>query len=70
MIYHMIVLLFNSVFQGNSFRGDKPNTLGIKAEQLTPEVWDYVFFKDAKYPAKCGIKKEALDVMRREFEYW
>ncbi|KAF7287224.1 hypothetical protein GWI33_002043 [Rhynchophorus ferrugineus] len=58
------------LLQGNSFRGDKPNVLGIKAEKLTPEVWDYVFFKDAKYPSNCGIKKESLDRMKREFEYW
>ncbi|XP_066146894.1 leucine--tRNA ligase, cytoplasmic [Euwallacea fornicatus] len=58
------------LLQGNSFRGSKPNALGIKAEQLTPEVWDYIFFKDAKYPLKCSIKKESLDLMKREFEFW
>ncbi|XP_018328827.1 leucine--tRNA ligase, cytoplasmic [Agrilus planipennis] len=58
------------LLQGNTFKGDKPNALGIKAEQLTPEVWDYVFFKNVPYPAKCGIKKEYLDLMKREFEYW
>ncbi|KAL1506028.1 hypothetical protein ABEB36_005464 [Hypothenemus hampei] len=58
------------LIQGNSFRGDKPNLFNIKPEQLTPQVWDYVFYKDAKYPSNCEIKKEALDIMRREFEYW
>lgn len=52
------------------FRGNKPNNLGIKAEQLTSEVWDYIFMKGAKFPANCGIKKESLDKMKREFEYW
>ncbi|KAI4462763.1 leucyl-trna synthetase [Holotrichia oblita] len=56
--------------QGNSFRGDKPNILGIKAEQLTPEVWDYIFFKGKPFPSKSGIKKDALDQMRREFQFW
>ncbi|KAB0798864.1 hypothetical protein PPYR_06746 [Photinus pyralis] len=56
--------------QGNSFKGDKPNQLGIKAEQMTPEVWDYVFFKNSLYPSKSGIKKETLDLLRREFEFW
>lgn len=51
-------------------RGEKPNVLDIKAEQLTPDVWDYIFLKGAKYPAKSGIKKESLDLMKREFEYW
>ncbi|XP_048523104.1 leucine--tRNA ligase, cytoplasmic [Dendroctonus ponderosae] len=58
------------LLQGNSFRGDKPNALGIKAEQMTPAVWDYIFFKNSKYPANCGIKKELLDTMKREFEFW
>lgn len=56
--------------QGNSFRADKPNILGIKAEQLVPEVWDYIFFNGKPFPAKSGIKKDALDQMRREFQYW
>lgn len=58
------------LIQGNSFKGDKPNKLNIKAEQMTPEVWDYIFLKNVKYPAKCGIKKESLDLMKREFEFW
>lgn len=58
------------LIQGNSFKGDKPNKLNIKGEQMTPDVWDYVFFKNAEYPEKCGIKRESLDLMRREFEFW
>ncbi|XP_063905873.1 leucine--tRNA ligase, cytoplasmic [Zophobas morio] len=58
------------LLQGNTFRANKPNALSIKPEQMTPEVWDYVFFKDAPFPAKCGIKKESLDLMKREFEFW
>ncbi|KAJ8952428.1 hypothetical protein NQ318_014520 [Aromia moschata] len=57
MAYYTVAHLL----QGNSFKGDKPNVLGIQADQLTPEVWDYVFFKDAKYPQNCRIKKESLD---------
>ncbi|CAH0561246.1 unnamed protein product [Brassicogethes aeneus] len=55
--------------QGNTFRGNKPNQLKIKPEQMTPEVWDYIFFKEAKMP-KTDISKESLDKMKREFEYW
>lgn len=56
--------------QGNSFKGEKPNKLGIKPEQLTPEVWDYIFFKNAPFPTKTTIKKQSLDLMKKEFEYW
>lgn len=65
MAYYTIAHLL----QGNSFRGDKPNVLGIKADQLTPEVWDYIFFKKAPFP-KTNIKKESLDRLKHEFEYW
>ncbi|XP_046624335.1 leucine--tRNA ligase, cytoplasmic [Neodiprion virginianus] len=65
MAYYTVAHLI----QGGTFKGDKPNALGIKAEEMTPEVWDYIFFKDAKLP-HGSIKKEALDKMRREFQYW
>ncbi|KAK9875815.1 hypothetical protein WA026_009601 [Henosepilachna vigintioctopunctata] len=66
---YMAYYTVSHLIQGNSFRGDKPNVLGITADQLTPEVWDYVFFKEAPFP-KTSIKKESLDRMKREFEYW
>lgn len=66
MAYYTIVHLL----QNGSFRGEKPSPLGIKAEQMTPEVWNYIFFADAKYPANCKIKKENLDILKREFNYW
>ncbi|XP_014609108.1 PREDICTED: leucine--tRNA ligase, cytoplasmic [Polistes canadensis] len=65
MAYYTIAHLI----QGETFKGDKPNVLGIKASEMTSEVWDYIFFNDAKLP-KTSIKKEALDRMRREFHYW
>lgn len=38
-------------------------------QQMTSDVWDYIYFGGAKYP-KTKIKKEHLDLMRREFEFW
>lgn len=58
------------LLQGGSFKGEKPSPLGIQAEQMTEEVWDFLFFTNAKYPSKSTIKKEHLDVMKREFTYW
>ncbi|XP_050503774.1 leucine--tRNA ligase, cytoplasmic [Diabrotica virgifera virgifera] len=66
MAYYTVAHLI----QGGTFKGTGPNALDIKADQMTPEVWDYIFFKEAKYPSNCGIKKEKLDKMKREFEYW
>ncbi|XP_011499345.1 PREDICTED: leucine--tRNA ligase, cytoplasmic [Ceratosolen solmsi marchali] len=68
MAYYTVAHLI----QGNSFKGDKPNILNIKANDLTPEVWDYIFFKETKLPSPktCKIPKESLELMRKEFHYW
>jgi leucyl-tRNA synthetase len=58
------------LLQGGTFDGSKTNSLGIKAEQMTPEVWDYIFYKTAEFPARTEIPKASLDLMKREFEYW
>lgn len=55
---------------GGSFKGETPSPLGIKPEHMTPEVWDFIFFKQIKHPAKTEIKRDHLDLMRREFQYW
>lgn len=55
--------------QGN-LKGDKPNKYKIEACEMTPEVWDYIFFKDIKFPENTNINKEILDKIRREFQYW
>lgn len=36
---------------------------------MTREVWDYIFFRDAKYP-KTTIKRDVIEIMKREFNYW
>ncbi|KMR03563.1 leucyl-trna cytoplasmic [Lasius niger] len=53
-----------------NLKGDKPNRYKIEAYQMSPEVWDYIFFKDVHFPEKAGIDKTILDNMRREFQYW
>ncbi|KAL9925501.1 leucyl-tRNA synthetase isoform 1-T1 [Glossina fuscipes fuscipes] len=58
------------MLQGGSFRGEKPSPLGIKAADMCPEVWDYLFFKDTPYPDNCKIEQKILDKLRHEFEYW
>ncbi|MBN3323262.1 SYLC protein, partial [Atractosteus spatula] len=55
--------------QGGVLNGQGPSPLGIKPEQMTKEVWDYIFFKNSPYP-NTTIPKEHLQKLRREFEYW
>ncbi|XP_045492233.1 leucine--tRNA ligase, cytoplasmic isoform X1 [Colias croceus] len=56
--------------QGNTFRGNVENALKIKPEQMTLEVWDYIFFKDAPFPKDTKIPKASLDLMKKSFNYW
>ncbi|PGG98045.1 leucine-tRNA ligase [Blastomyces parvus] len=53
--------------------GKEPGRLGIKPEQMTDEVWDYIFTRrdlGDDLIQSTGISKEAFLTMRREFEYW
>ncbi|KAM5299815.1 leucine--tRNA ligase, cytoplasmic isoform 2-T2 [Ctenodactylus gundi] len=57
------------LLQGGNLRGQGESPLGIRPQQMTKEVWDYVFFKDASLP-KTQIPKEKLDHLKQEFEFW
>ncbi|PFX23553.1 Leucine--tRNA ligase, cytoplasmic [Stylophora pistillata] len=48
------------LLQEGSFDGSAGGPLGIRAEQITREVWDYVFFKDAPFP-KTDISMDKLN---------
>lgn len=53
--------------------GKTPGLAGIKPEQMTDEVWDYVFARrelSDEIISETKIPKTALESMRREFEYW
>merc|ERR1712106_396168 len=64
MAYYTVAHLL----QGGTLKGTGPNALSITADQMTPEVWDYILLSG---PApKTSIPKSALDKMKREFEYW
>ena len=42
----------------------------FRPEEMTPEVWDYIFFKEAALPKDTRISKENLNKLRREFQHW
>lgn len=67
---YMAFYTVSHLLLGGSFKGEKPSPLGITADQMTAEVWDFIFFHNAKYPTSSKIKREHLDLMRREFQYW
>ncbi|XP_063701981.1 leucine--tRNA ligase, cytoplasmic [Culicoides brevitarsis] len=66
MAYYTIVHLL----QNGSFKGEKASPLGITPDQMTSDVWDYIFFNDAKPPVSSKIAKAHLDLLKREFNYW
>ena len=67
MAYYTIAHLLQG--EGN-VDGTRAGPLGIKAEQMTDAVWDYIF-KQGAYPgAECGIEEAKLAQMRAEFEFW
>lgn len=65
MAYYTVAHLL----QGGVLSGQEASPLGIKPEQMTREVWDFIFFKTSPFP-KTDIPKEHLQRLRREFEYW
>ncbi|XP_060837140.1 leucine--tRNA ligase, cytoplasmic [Rhopalosiphum padi] len=56
--------------QEGTFKGENGNSYNIKPEEMTPEVWDYIFLDNKNYPKQCKINKKYLDIMKNEFEYW
>jgi leucyl-tRNA synthetase len=63
MAYYTIVPFLHSDIYGH-----KQGTGKIRPEQMTDEVWEYVFA--LRSDVKSDIPQETLDSMRREFEYW
>ncbi|CAN6671394.1 hypothetical protein TRVA0_044S00958 [Trichomonascus vanleenenianus] len=52
------------------FYGQEKGILGIGADEMTDDVWDYVFHHTEEPPKDSTISKEKLDKMRSEFEYF
>nr|XP_061801544.1 leucine--tRNA ligase, cytoplasmic-like isoform X1 [Nerophis lumbriciformis] len=65
MAYYTVAHLL----QGGVLNGQGASPLGIQPQQMTKEVWDFIFFKTCPFP-KTDIPKEHLQRLRREFEYW
>ena len=68
MAYYTIAHMLH----GDMF-GKTPGELNIKPEQMTDDVWDYVFCRTsdiAPVSKSSGISTESLQTMRRSFQYW
>mmetsp|Transcript_53622 Transcript_53622/g.96356 ORF Transcript_53622/g.96356 Transcript_53622/m.96356 type:complete len:1288 (-) Transcript_53622:74-3937(-) len=59
------------ILQDGVMDGSKGNPSGIKPEELTYDVFDYVFLDGAMPKDKAWKSKKAiLEKMRKEFRYW
>lgn len=68
MAYYTIAHYLHSNIEGN-----KPGTAPIRPEQMTDEIWDYLFcHRDVspEYFQGLGLSEVWLEKMRREFEYF
>ncbi len=65
MAYYTVAHLL----QAGSLDGHATGPANIKPEQLTNEVWNYIFLR-GDYPSNTDIPKDTLETLRREFAYW
>ncbi|KAK1820914.1 cytosolic leucyl tRNA synthetase [Friedmanniomyces endolithicus] len=62
--YTVAHLLHKDIF------GKERGAADVGPEEMTDEVWDYVFCRTDQMPKGTTIKTENLESMRREFSYW
>jgi leucyl-tRNA synthetase len=51
------------------FDGSVPGEGNVMPADLSEEVWDHILL-DGPYPSSSAIRKEVLEKMKREFNYW
>lgn len=60
------------MLHGDKF-GKTKGTLDIEPEQMTDEVWDYIYTRTSDLAAvskSSGLSEDKLRTLRRSFEYW
>jgi len=67
-IYEMCVLYLGGI-EATSLRFGNAAGGGVKAEDLTDDVWDYIFLGGLE-PQHSAISAQTLQALRREFEFW
>ncbi|RXW18839.1 hypothetical protein EST38_g7007 [Candolleomyces aberdarensis] len=65
MSYYTVAQLLHE----NSLDGSKPGPLGITADQMTDEVWEYIFC-NGPWPDPAPLPKEKADALKHEYEYF
>uniref|UniRef100_A0A8R1DRQ4 Leucyl-tRNA synthetase n=1 Tax=Caenorhabditis japonica TaxID=281687 RepID=A0A8R1DRQ4_CAEJA len=68
-IYNAYYTVSHLLHQG-ALDGSVVGPAGIKAEQMTEAVWDYVFRGNAYDSKTMPVEEEKLKKLRKEFTYW
>ncbi|OCK75381.1 leucyl-tRNA synthetase [Lepidopterella palustris CBS 459.81] len=50
--------------------GKEPGVLGIKPDEMSDDVWDYILGRRDTTDFETTISKKSLETMRRQFDYW
>lgn len=58
------------MLQDGAFDGSVVGPARIKPEQLTDDVWNYIFIGVDYDSNKMPVGQKVLDELRREFLYW
>eukprot|EP00127_Corallochytrium_limacisporum_P006434 Clim_evm24s227 gene=Clim_evmTU24s227 len=66
-IYMAYYTVSHYLHQG-SLDGSKPGPLGLKPEDMTKDVWDYIYCRSDTLPS--NINPESARKMRESFQYW
>ncbi|KAJ8518730.1 hypothetical protein ONZ45_g4251 [Pleurotus djamor] len=65
MAYYTVAQLLHD----SSIDGSKPGPLGITADQMTDEIWEYVFC-DGPFPDPSPLSREKADALKHEYSYF
>jgi leucyl-tRNA synthetase len=65
MCYYTVAQLLHE----GHFDGSKPGPLGINPDQMTDEIWEYVF-SNGPWPSPAPMPREKADALKHEYEYF
>ncbi|KAF8064193.1 hypothetical protein FPV67DRAFT_1584778 [Lyophyllum atratum] len=65
MSYYTVAQLLHE----SSIDGSKPGPLGITADQMTDEIWEYIFC-DGPFPETSPLPQEKADALKHEYKYF
>ncbi|KAG6864507.1 hypothetical protein C0991_009022 [Blastosporella zonata] len=66
---YMSYYTVSQLLHENSIDGSKPGPLGITPDQMTDEIWEYVFC-DGPFPSSSPVPREKADALKHEYSYF